>query len=84
MPYVQRDDATNIVGVYAKLQSGYAEELLPDDDAAVVAFNNPPPAPAPRDPLAELDALKQKLVDKAVLTKADADAVSAAVAVKVG
>lgn len=37
MVFVQRDSG-NIVGVYANLQPGLAEEELPDDDAAVTAF----------------------------------------------
>lgn len=43
MPYVQRDAGNNIVGVYAALQPGIAEEFLPDNDPAVVAYHNPPP-----------------------------------------
>jgi hypothetical protein len=38
MPYVQRSNAVDINGVYALLQSGYAEEFLPDNDPEVVAF----------------------------------------------
>lgn len=44
MPYVQRENGA-IVGVYANLQTGYAEEELPEDDAGVVTFLNPPPPP---------------------------------------
>jgi hypothetical protein len=44
MPYVQRHDG-KIVGVYANLQEGYAEELLPDDNEEVFDFFNPPPLP---------------------------------------
>lgn len=38
MPYVQRDHAGNIKGVYAMRQEGYAEENLPDDSADVAAY----------------------------------------------
>lgn len=43
MPYVRRDGTNKIRGLYSILQSGYAEEFLPDDDAEVVTFRNPPP-----------------------------------------
>jgi len=33
MPYVQRNEAGEIIGKYANPQEGYAEEFLPDDDA---------------------------------------------------
>lgn len=52
MPYVSRNDAGNINGLFANLQPGYAEEFLPDDDPEVVAFLNPP---LPIDP--ELDSI---------------------------
>ena len=42
MPYVSRDDAGNITGTYARLQPGFAEELLPDDDPELMAFLDPP------------------------------------------
>ena len=42
MPYVSRDASGNINGVFANLQSGYAEEFLPDDDPELVAYLNPP------------------------------------------
>ena len=43
MRYVMRDAAGKIVGTFANLQPGHAEEGKPDDDAEVVAFENPPP-----------------------------------------
>lgn len=44
MPYVQRS-AGQIVGTFANLQPGDAEEWLPEDAADVVAFSNrTPPA----------------------------------------
>jgi hypothetical protein len=46
MPYVERKDG-KVTGVYANPQTGYAEELLAEDDAEVVAFFNPPP-PVPQ------------------------------------
>lgn len=36
--FVQRDEAGDIVGVYANLQPDYAEEGLPEDAPEVVAF----------------------------------------------
>lgn len=45
--YVQRDDAGVIIGLYANLQEGLAEEVLNDGDPEVVAFLNPPEIPQP-------------------------------------
>lgn len=42
MPYVERKDG-KVVGLYANLQTGYAEEKLAEDHPEVVAFLNPPP-----------------------------------------
>ena len=44
MPYVQLSNGA-IVGVYAQLQPGYAEEWRDDDDADVIAYLNPPTPP---------------------------------------
>jgi hypothetical protein len=38
-------DAGAIVGLFANLQPGFAEEYLADADPAVVAFRDPPPGP---------------------------------------
>ncbi len=38
MPYVERGNDGLVKGAYANAQPGYAEEFLPDDDEAVVAF----------------------------------------------
>jgi hypothetical protein len=43
--WVQRDQTNKIVGIYANLQPGYAEERLADTDPAVTAFLNPPLPP---------------------------------------
>lgn len=43
MAYVQRDARGGIIGVYANLQPGYAEELLPDDSTELFAFLHPAP-----------------------------------------
>ncbi|QIO64768.1 hypothetical protein [Rhizobium leguminosarum] len=40
MPYVMRNTEGDICGLCEQLQEGYADEFLPDDDAAVVAFRN--------------------------------------------
>lgn len=44
MPYIERQNGL-IVGVYANLQPGFAEEWLEDNDPEVIAFLNPPPPP---------------------------------------
>lgn len=44
MPYVERDGGV-IVAVYARPQPGRAEEALADNDAELVAFLTPAPAP---------------------------------------
>lgn len=43
MPFVQRNQANKIKGIFARRQSGIAEEFLPKDDAEIQAFLNPPP-----------------------------------------
>lgn len=42
MPFVERVNGV-INALYGASQPGYAEEWLEEDDAAVVAFRNPPP-----------------------------------------
>lgn len=41
MVYVQRNTHGAVVGLYANIQEGCADEELPDDNAEVVAFRNP-------------------------------------------
>jgi hypothetical protein len=48
MPFVQRDGAARVCGLYAKLQPVLAEEFLSDDHADVIAYLNPP-APTPEE-----------------------------------
>jgi hypothetical protein len=43
MPYVQRDGDGKIAALYPNEQQGYAEEWLPDNDPAVIAFETPVP-----------------------------------------
>jgi hypothetical protein len=38
MVYVRRDEAGQVIGVYANRQPGIAEEELAEDNAEVVAF----------------------------------------------
>jgi hypothetical protein len=45
MPYVQRDGAGEIIGLYANRHPGFASEFVADDDADVQAFLHPPPPP---------------------------------------
>lgn len=42
MPYVQRDENNNIIGVFNREQPGFAEEWLEPDDPEIIAFYNPP------------------------------------------
>ncbi len=43
MPYVERDGEGKVKGLYARPQEGIPKEYLPQDDAEVVAYRNPPP-----------------------------------------
>ncbi len=43
MPYGERDGKGKIKGLYARPQEGIPKEYLPQDDAEVVAYRNPPP-----------------------------------------
>ncbi len=43
MPFVSRSDDGAIDGVFEQLQLGNAEEFLPDDDPAVLAYGNTKP-----------------------------------------
>lgn len=46
--FIQRDGLLNIIGVYACFQPGVAEEELPNNDPAVIAFiNRSPPSLTP-------------------------------------
>ncbi len=47
MPYVQRDENGKVIGLYAQLQAGYAEELLEDENEEVTAFLSPPADASP-------------------------------------
>lgn len=47
MPFVERRTGV-VCGLFAKLQPGYAEELLADDHPEVIAYLNPPP-PTPEE-----------------------------------
>lgn len=47
MPFVERNQTGDIVGLYARPQPGRAEEFLADDHADVTAFQNTPAPPAP-------------------------------------
>jgi len=43
MPYVQKNLSGLIIGVFANLQPGYAEEWLPANDESVVAYEESSP-----------------------------------------
>lgn len=49
MPWVQRDRAKKVLGLYARQQVGIADEFLSDDNPEVLAFrailDAPPPLP---------------------------------------
>lgn len=46
MPYVERNGAGRVVGLYANLQEGFAEEWLDDAAPDVAAFRDRPLVPA--------------------------------------
>ena len=60
MPFVQRDQLSKIIGLFANRQPGYAEEELPHDDPEVMAYLSPPPVDQ-----ADIDQLQKQM--KAVL-----------------
>lgn len=68
MPYVERRDG-KVIGLYANAQQGYAEELLADDDAEVVAFNNPP-EPVPQ--TVNMAQARLALIEAGLFSKIDA------------
>lgn len=41
MPYCQRDEIGQVIGLFAVMQDGYASEFLTDDDTEVITFLNP-------------------------------------------
>lgn len=43
MPYVERNNGV-VVGEYANLQPGFAEEFLSENDPLLIAFRNPEPS----------------------------------------
>lgn len=45
MPYVKRDEAGKVIGLFANPQPDMPEEWLEDDDPEVIAYLNPPVAP---------------------------------------
>jgi hypothetical protein len=63
--YVQRNAQGQITGVYANPQPGYAEELLPATDPALVAFLAPKP---PLD-ISDIDNLDKVLKAITLLTR---------------
>lgn len=42
MTYVQRNELGKIIGAFANLQEGFAEELVEDDSLELLEFYNPP------------------------------------------
>lgn len=78
MPYVERDEANNLSGLYARPQPGVAEEELPDDNAEVMAFRSPPPA-APEDAPTIPDDAGELLIELGLATRANVDAALAAI-----
>ena len=74
MPYVERNDAKKITGVYARPQPGKAQEFVQETDAEIVEFRRPRPTNRPKAPptptgnslpdlRADLAALRQSLID---------------------
>jgi len=60
MKYVERNRAGEIVAAYSRPQAGKSTEPVADDSADVVAFRARAKA-APRDALAEIEALKAEI-----------------------
>ena len=75
MPYVQRDLGGAIKGVYAVLQPGLAEELLPDTDQEVVDFRTLPPPPPKSAATLTAEEVATELVRKGVVTRAEFDTI---------
>jgi len=71
MRYVQRDKDGKVVGHFACPQP-YAQEELADDHPEVLAFDAPPVRPPPRK--SDVDALRELLVEKQIVTQAEIDA----------
>lgn len=71
MVFVQRQDG-KIIGIYSNFCEGIAEEELPDDNAEVLAFLNPPPS------VSEYQNAVQKHVDDTAVSKQYADGVALA------
>jgi hypothetical protein len=69
MAYVSRAGG-KINGVYANPQPGFAEEELPDDNAEVVAFLNPPPPI----PTITRPQMLMQMITAGVLTSGEAEA----------
>lgn len=60
--FVQRNKTGTITGSFARMQPGYAEEEVANDDRALVAFETRlDDAAPPRDLAAELDALTARI-----------------------
>lgn len=61
MPFVSRDEDSEINGLFANEQPGFAEEFLPDDDPGVMTFSESFPPPPGPDPLAEAQRANTRL-----------------------
>lgn len=69
MRYVQRDIVGKLVGHFANPQPGYAEEEVADDHPDIVAKHAPKPQRK-----SDLDALRELLIEKQIVTQAEIDA----------
>ena len=67
--YVQRDGGSNIIGVFHRVQPGFATEAIDDSDPEVLAFTNPP-APT-NDEQVDLDMAADKTLHAMVIAIAD-------------
>ena len=72
MRYVQRDENGRVIGHFANPQLGYAEEELGDGHPDLLAYEASRVSPAPRK--TDLDALRELLIEKAIITQAEIDA----------
>lgn len=65
MPYVQRNNENQIIGIFSNMQEGYAEEYLDENNNEVIRFQNPLPTNA--ELLAETDQYMSRITEDTVV-----------------
>lgn len=75
MPYVKRNAANKVSGVFVAAQPGFAEEFLAPDDPEVIAYNTPK-VDAPGDKVERdvtrnyaMEALIERIAEKEGISK---------------